>query len=71
MTNRKPAPKATPRWATLNHAAEYFDCSRDTIRRYISQGLLPGTRKVGKSVKVDLNELDQVGKPIASARRSA
>jgi excisionase family DNA binding protein len=68
---RKPASKPTPRWATLNHAAEYFDCSRDTIRRYISAGLLPSARKVGKSVKVDLNELDEIGKPIASARRSA
>jgi len=64
------APERRPhRWATLAHAAEYFDCSTDTIRRYISSGDLPG-HYVGKrrSIKVDLNDLDDLAVPIPSAR---
>lgn len=69
MTGRSPNSK--PRWASLTHAAEYFDCSVDTIRRYIAKGLIAGRRIGGKTIKVDLNDLDSLGEPIPSARRSA
>lgn len=59
-----------PRWASLTHAAEYFDCSTDTIRRYISSGLLPGYRVPnGKTLKIDLNDLDDLAVRIPSAFR--
>lgn len=67
--NRGKPEQRKPRWASLVHAAEYFDCSKDTIRRYIAAGDLPGHR-VGKTLKVDLNELDAMPTPVPS-RRSA
>lgn len=67
---KRPASDRKPRWASLTHAADYYDCSRDTIRSYISAGDLPGY-KVGKTVKVDLNDLDDLAVRIPSARRSA
>lgn len=57
------------RWATLPHAAEYFDCSVWTLRHYIAAGDLPG-HYVGKrrSIKVDLNDLDDLAVRIPAAR---
>lgn len=55
-----------PRWASLAHAAEYYDCSKDTIRRYIADGRLVGHR-VGKTIKVDLNDVDNLAVRIPSA----
>lgn len=71
MMKRRPVERA-PRWATLPHAAEYFDCSVTTIRRYISAGDLAG-HYVGKrkSIKVDLNDLDALAVRIPSARRAS
>ena len=65
--------KPTPRWATLNEAASYFHCHRATMRGYVSQGLLPSADYVGKrkSLRIDLNEVDALVKPMPSARRSA
>lgn len=64
-------PERKPRWASLGHAADYFDCSTGTIRRYIAKGLIQGRRVDGKTIKVDLNELDDLGVPIPSARRAS
>lgn len=68
IVNRRPEPKR--RWATLTKAAEYFDCSTTTMRRYIASGMLPGYY-IGdrKSIKVDLNDLDALAVRIPSARR--
>lgn len=64
----KSAAERKPRWATLPKAAEYFDCSVKTMRRYISSGDIPGYY-VGKrrSIKVDLNDVDALAKRIPSA----
>jgi excisionase family DNA binding protein len=67
---RKPQPELTPRWASLAHAAAYFDCSTDTLRRYIANGDIPGHRVGGKTLKVDLNDLDALPEKLPS-RRSA
>lgn len=65
------AEKPKPRWASLTTAAEYYDCSVKTIRRYIADGMLPGHRVPNdKTIRVDLNDLDALGKRIPS-RRSA
>lgn len=69
MTTRKPEPRK-PRWASLAHAAEYYDCSVNTMRRYIANGDLPARRVAGKTVKIDLNDVDAMAKLIPS-RRSA
>jgi excisionase family DNA binding protein len=49
-------------------AAEYADVSTRTLRRYISHGRLTGYRVGPRLIKVDLNELDAMARPIPTAR---
>lgn len=50
----------TPRrWANKKRAAEYGHYSERTIERWIHEGKLP-SYKVGRLIRVDLNELDQL-----------
>jgi excisionase family DNA binding protein len=49
-------------------AAAYADVSTRTLRRYIAQGRLTGYRVGPRLVKVDLSELDQLARPIPTAR---
>lgn len=60
------------RWASLTTAADYYGCTADTIRNYISAGDIPGYN-VGsrRTVKVDLNDLDDLAVRIPSARRAS
>jgi len=59
------------RWASLATAAAYYDCSQWTLRKYISSGDLPAYY-VGKrrSIKVDLNDLDDLAVRVPSSRAS-
>lgn len=52
------------RWAAINEAAEYAAVSPKTIRRYISRGDLTGHRLGKRLLRVDLNELDALLRPI-------
>lgn len=45
------------RYATLGQAAEYVQASQDTLRRLIQRGQLRQYR-LGKCIRLDLNELD-------------
>ena len=45
-------------------AAEYGDCSTKTIRRMIARGDLTGYRLGSRMIRVDLNELDALLRPI-------
>jgi excisionase family DNA binding protein len=49
-------------------AAAYADVSTRTMRRYIAQGRLTGYRTGPRLVTVDLRELDQLARPIPTAR---
>jgi hypothetical protein len=49
-------------------AAEYADVSTRTLRRYISHGRLTGYCVGPRLIKVDLNELDAMARPIPTAR---
>jgi excisionase family DNA binding protein len=51
------------RYASLVDAAEYLGVNERTIRRHISAGDLPAYR-LGRLVRVDLDELDQALKPV-------
>lgn len=51
---------------SLNVAAEEADVSTKTIRRRIADGTLPAYR-VGRLVKVDLNDLDRLAVRIPAA----
>ena len=72
---RQRAGKATARRATgtrrlvgLAAAAAYADVSTRTLRRYIAHGRLTGYRVGPRLVKIDLNELDELARPIPTAR---
>ncbi|MGH3564474.1 MAG: helix-turn-helix transcriptional regulator [Pseudonocardia sp.] len=60
--------RTTRRLASLATAAEYADVSTRTLRRYVSQGRLIGYRVGPRLVKVDLNEVDKLARPISTAR---
>lgn len=66
-----PARNATRRLASIAHAAAYSDLSNRTIRRYIAEGRLPGYRVGPRLVKVDLDDLDAITRPIPTAGPAA
>jgi excisionase family DNA binding protein len=56
--------KSARRYATVAAAAEYLQCNERTIRRHIADGTLTGYRLGERIIRVDLNELDEVVRPI-------
>ena len=59
--------KAPRRPASIKTAAEHAECNPRTIYRWIQAGLLPAYRLGPKFVRVDLDDLDQLARPIAAA----
>ena len=59
--------KAIRRLESISNAAEYVDVSTKTIRRWVSAGLLTGFRAGTRLIRVDLNELDAMLRPIPTA----
>ena len=45
-------------WVSLEQVADHLTVSKDTIRNWIKEGLLPAYR-VGKMYKFKLSEVDQ------------
>ena len=57
------------RYASLADAAAYVDVDERTIRRWIAAGLLTGYRLGQKTIRVDLNEVDEaLCRPIPAAK---
>ena len=56
-----------PRYVPLAAAASYIAVDTKTIRRMISRGELSGRRVGSRIIRVDLNELDALLRPIPSA----
>lgn len=56
-----------PRWATIDVAADHLHVSAKTIRRMISSGHISGYRFGSRTLRVDLNELDAIGRRIPTA----
>lgn len=54
------------RYVSLADAAVYVDCNERTLRRHIAAGTLRGYR-FGRLVRVDLDELDAIIRPIPAA----
>jgi len=51
----------------LSAAAKFAGVSEKTIRRYISRGIITGYRMGPRLIRVDLNELDALLRPIPTA----
>jgi len=57
------------RLATLPGAARYMHVTERTIRRWISQGMITGYLLGSKTLRVDLNEVDEaLCKPVPTVR---
>ncbi|BDZ43426.1 hypothetical protein GCM10025865_27250 [Paraoerskovia sediminicola] len=56
-----------PRYGTLEQGAELLGVSKYTVRRRISDGSITGYR-VGRFVRVDLDELPELVETIPSVR---
>jgi excisionase family DNA binding protein len=57
--------------ASIAKGAERADVSPRTVRRWIAQGLLTGYRVGPRLVKVDLDEVDAIARPIPTAGDAA
>lgn len=57
------------RLASISQAAEYAACSPKTIRRRIADSSLTGYRFGQRIIRVDLDELDTLLRPIPAAVR--
>ena len=64
----KSATTQARRLASINQAAEYAACSPKTIRRRVADGSLAGFRFGPRVIRVDLNEVDELLRPIPAAR---
>jgi excisionase family DNA binding protein len=62
-----PRPTGAKRLKSITAAAEYADLSQWTIRRYVADGRLTGYRIDPRLIKIDLNEIDQLARPVAAA----
>lgn len=55
------------RLASIADAARYTACNPKTIRRRIADGSLTGYRMTSRLIRVDLNEVDALLRPIPTA----
>ncbi|WP_229276376.1 helix-turn-helix domain-containing protein [Agromyces kandeliae] len=54
----------------MQEAAELARVSTRTIRRRIADGVLPARRFGPRLIRVDLNQLDEMGRPLPGRRVS-
>lgn len=59
------------RLASLDEAAEYAGCSKYTIRRRVADGSIRGFRFGPRLIKVDLNEIDALLRPMPAGGDAA
>lgn len=63
--------KTRRRLARITLAAEYLDVSERTIQRWIADGKITGYRVGGKLVRVDLDQLENLVRPIQTGHEVA
>lgn len=66
-----PANKSQRRLLSLPDAAEQYGVSAKTLRRYISAGRVTGYRFGPRMLRVDIDELDALLRPLAAGGASA
>ena len=66
-----PANKSQRRLSSLPDAADQYGVSAKTLRRYISAGRITGYRFGPRMLRVDLDELDAMMRPLAAGGASA
>lgn len=66
-TLHRTEPRPSARLASLSEAAEHVGCSTRTLRRRVADGSLTGYRFGPRLLRIDLDELDAMLRPIPSA----
>jgi excisionase family DNA binding protein len=61
-------PRGPKRPATVAHGAQAYSCSTRTIYRYIASGLLPAYRLGPRMLRIDLDDLERLARPVPAAR---
>jgi excisionase family DNA binding protein len=61
----------TAEWVSLQQAALIYGISVDTLRRRIAAGELPASRIGARIIRVRIEDLDRVCRPIAVDERAA
>lgn len=57
-------------WVSLQQAALIYAVSVDTLRRRIATGVLPASRIGARIIRVRIEDLDRVCRPIPAAERT-
>lgn len=55
---------ASHEWGTIQQAADLYQVSTKTIRRYITQGLIRADRVGPRLIRVDLESLSSLGRSL-------
>lgn len=71
MPASTPPDRPVGRFVTIRQAAQHAAVCTKTIRRRIADGSLTGYRLGPRVLRVDLNEVDAMLKPIPTTRRPA
>ena len=66
-----PTNKAQRRLESLTNAAEQYGVTTKTLRRWISAGRITGYRFGPRMIRVDLDEIDALLRPLATGGASA
>ena len=64
---RTTTPTPARRWTSLTLGAEHIGVSEKTLRRWIAGGILTGYRVGPRMIRLDLDELEAIVRPIHSA----
>lgn len=59
------------RWASLTLGADYIGVSEKTVRRLIASGAITGYRVGPRLLRIDLNEVDALARPVPTMTASA
>ena len=62
-----PANKSQRRLSSINGVAEEYDVSPRTVRRWIADGRIAGYRVGPRLIKIDMNEIDAIMRPVGGA----
>ena len=63
--------QAHGRLESIPKAAEIYGVHHSTLRRYVSAGRITGYRFGPRMLRVDLDEIDALLRPLATAKRGA
>ncbi|QNN81616.1 helix-turn-helix domain-containing protein [Brachybacterium sp. Z12] len=58
----------TRRYVSIQYAAEYLGLTQGGVRKFIAEGRLSGYRVGKRAIRVDLREVEELLRPIPTAK---